>query len=40
MLNTEEKGHLLGTAHELGLVVVAYSPLSCGLLTEQAASIP
>ncbi|CAE6484986.1 unnamed protein product [Rhizoctonia solani] len=34
----EQKGHLLETARELGVTVVAYSPLSKGLLTGQITS--
>ncbi|CAE6443019.1 unnamed protein product [Rhizoctonia solani] len=34
----EQKGHLLETARELGIAVVAYSPLSKGLLTGQITS--
>ncbi|CCO36601.1 hypothetical protein BN14_10742 [Rhizoctonia solani AG-1 IB] len=34
----EQKGHLLETARELGVAVVAYSPLSKGLLTGQITS--
>ncbi|KAH7337221.1 Aldo/keto reductase [Rhizoctonia solani] len=34
----EQKGHLLDTARELGVAVVAYSPLSKGLLTGQITS--
>ncbi|CAE6434557.1 unnamed protein product [Rhizoctonia solani] len=34
----EEKGHLLETARELGVPVVAYSPLGKGLLTGQITS--
>lgn len=38
MLDIEEKGHLLETARELGVAVVAYSPLGRGLLTGQVTS--
>ncbi|KAG9104733.1 hypothetical protein FRC06_011627, partial [Ceratobasidium sp. 370] len=38
MLDIEEKGHLLDTARELGITVVAYSPLGRGLLTGQLTS--
>ncbi|KAK9720391.1 Aldo-keto reductase str7 [Basidiobolus ranarum] len=37
-LDIEEKGHLLDTARELGITVVAYSPLGRGLLTGQIKS--
>ncbi|CAE7178299.1 unnamed protein product [Rhizoctonia solani] len=35
VLDIEQKGHLLETARELGVAVVAYSPLGRGLLTGQ-----
>ena len=38
MLDIEAKGHLLETARELGITVVAYSPLGRGLLTGQVVS--
>jgi aryl-alcohol dehydrogenase-like predicted oxidoreductase len=38
-LNIEKKGHLLDTARELGVTVVAYSPLGRGMLTGQYVSI-
>ncbi|ORX89647.1 Aldo/keto reductase [Basidiobolus meristosporus CBS 931.73] len=34
-LDIEQKGHLLDTARELGVAIVAYSPLGHGLLTGQ-----
>ncbi|KAK9762603.1 Aldo-keto reductase str7 [Basidiobolus ranarum] len=37
-LDIEAKGHLLDTARELGIAVVAYSPLGRGLLTGQIKS--
>ncbi|KAG9127682.1 hypothetical protein FRC07_010907 [Ceratobasidium sp. 392] len=38
ILDIEQKGHLLETARELGITVVAYSPLGRGLLTGQITS--
>ncbi|CAE7091288.1 unnamed protein product [Rhizoctonia solani] len=38
VLDIEQKGHLLETARELGVAVVAYSPLGRGLLTGQVTS--
>ncbi|CAE6477219.1 unnamed protein product [Rhizoctonia solani] len=38
VLDIEQKGHLLETARELGVTVVAYSPLGRGLLTGQITS--
>ncbi|KAJ1305402.1 hypothetical protein OPQ81_000415 [Rhizoctonia solani] len=38
VLDIEQKGHLLETARELGIAVVAYSPLGRGLLTGQITS--
>ncbi|KAJ1309071.1 hypothetical protein OPQ81_004750 [Rhizoctonia solani] len=38
VLDIEQKGHLLETARELGVAVVAYSPLGRGLLTGQITS--
>ncbi|KAG8703548.1 hypothetical protein FRC08_002765 [Ceratobasidium sp. 394] len=38
MLDIEKKGHLLDTARELGIAVIAYSPLGRGLLTGQVTS--
>ncbi|KAH7343375.1 Aldo/keto reductase [Rhizoctonia solani] len=38
VLDIEQKGHLLETARELGVAVVAYSPLGRGLLTGQMTS--
>ncbi|QRV72843.1 aldo/keto reductase family protein [Ceratobasidium sp. AG-Ba] len=38
MLDVEKKGHLLDTARELGVTVIAYSPLGRGLLTGQVTS--
>ncbi|QRV87714.1 aldo/keto reductase family protein [Ceratobasidium sp. AG-Ba] len=38
ILDIEQKGHLLDTARELGITVVAYSPLGRGLLTGQITS--
>ncbi|KAF8605286.1 Aldo keto reductase [Ceratobasidium sp. AG-I] len=38
MLDIEAKGHLLETARELGITVIAYSPLGRGLLTGQVKS--
>lgn len=38
VLDIEQKGHLLETARELGIPVVAYSPLGRGLLTGQITS--
>ncbi|CAE6412087.1 unnamed protein product [Rhizoctonia solani] len=38
VLNIEQKGHLLETARELGVAVVAYSPLGRGILTGQITS--
>ncbi|KAK9759792.1 Aldo-keto reductase str7 [Basidiobolus ranarum] len=38
-LDIEEKGHLLDTARELGIAVIAYSPLGRGLLTGQIKSV-
>ncbi|KAF8760252.1 aldo kereductase [Rhizoctonia solani] len=38
VLDIEQKGHLLDTARELGVAVVAYSPLGRGILTGQVTS--
>lgn len=38
VLNIEQKGHLLDTARELGVAVVAYSPLGRGILAGQITS--
>ncbi|EUC66388.1 aldo/keto reductase [Rhizoctonia solani AG-3 Rhs1AP] len=38
VLDIEQKGHLLETARELGVAVIAYSPLGRGLLTGQVKS--
>ncbi|CUA69093.1 hypothetical protein RSOLAG22IIIB_03771 [Rhizoctonia solani] len=38
VLDIEQKGHLLETARELGVAVVAYSPLGRGVLTGQIKS--
>ncbi|KAG8751545.1 hypothetical protein FRC12_012393, partial [Ceratobasidium sp. 428] len=38
ILDIEKKGHLLDTARELGVTVIAYSPLGRGLLTGQVTS--
>ncbi|QRV78189.1 aldo/keto reductase family protein [Ceratobasidium sp. AG-Ba] len=38
VLDIEQKGHLLETARELGIAVVAYSPLGKGLITGQIKS--
>lgn len=38
VLDIEQKGHLLDTARELGVAVVAYSPLGRGFLTGQISS--
>ncbi|KAB5596352.1 Aldo/keto reductase [Ceratobasidium theobromae] len=38
VLDIEQKGHLLETARELGVAVVAYSPLGRGLITGQITS--
>jgi len=38
VMDIEQKGHLLETARELGIAVVAYSPLGRGLLTGQITS--
>lgn len=38
VMDIEQKGHLLETARELGITVVAYSPLGRGLLTGQITS--
>ncbi|CAE6531992.1 unnamed protein product [Rhizoctonia solani] len=38
VLNIEQKEHLLETARELGVAVIAYSPLGRGLLTGQITS--
>ncbi|CAE6449140.1 hypothetical protein RSOLAG1IB_11122 [Rhizoctonia solani AG-1 IB] len=38
VLDIEQKGHLLDTARELGVTVVAYSPLGRGLLAGQVTS--
>ncbi|CCO33950.1 hypothetical protein BN14_08039 [Rhizoctonia solani AG-1 IB] len=38
VLDIEQKGHLLETARELGVAVVAYSPIGRGILTGQITS--
>ncbi|KAG9097980.1 hypothetical protein FS749_004987 [Ceratobasidium sp. UAMH 11750] len=38
VLDIEQKGHLLETARELGVAIVAYSPLGKGLITGQIKS--